>query len=193
MWGQGHRLAQHASPSGPEAVPEPLSFSLRVVDNEGTLQLKRSFPIEQSSHPVRSIFCPLMSFRQGACVGESHRVGCLGGGGQADTRLVLIWLRHHDTLRPCLLGPETSPTPPAFHFEHRASTSSETSRHEVWASQRAERLQSLDVEPSGPVNLPSRNGSLNPPQGMLGPQRLPPGSPPPPSTPADGLSFPPVQ
>ncbi|OBS81152.1 hypothetical protein A6R68_20674 [Neotoma lepida] len=40
----------------------------RVVDNEGTLQLKRSFPIEQSSHPVRSIFCPLMSFRQGACV-----------------------------------------------------------------------------------------------------------------------------
>ncbi|XP_076774719.1 WD repeat-containing protein 13 isoform X1 [Arvicanthis niloticus] len=40
----------------------------RVVDNEGALQLKRSFPIEQSSHPVRSIFCPLMSFRQGACV-----------------------------------------------------------------------------------------------------------------------------
>ncbi|XP_017379357.1 WD repeat-containing protein 13 isoform X3 [Cebus imitator] len=45
----------------------------RVVDNEGTLQLKRSFPIEQSSHPVRSIFCPLMSFRQGACVGTSHQ------------------------------------------------------------------------------------------------------------------------
>ncbi|EPY76892.1 WD repeat-containing protein 13 isoform 1 [Camelus ferus] len=42
----------------------------RVVDNEGTLQLKRSFPIEQSSHPVRSIFCPLMSFRQGACVDQ---------------------------------------------------------------------------------------------------------------------------
>ncbi|XP_015269525.1 PREDICTED: WD repeat-containing protein 13 [Gekko japonicus] len=40
----------------------------RVVDNEGTLQLKRSFQIQQSSHPVRSIFCPLMSFRQGACV-----------------------------------------------------------------------------------------------------------------------------
>ncbi|XP_008569668.1 PREDICTED: WD repeat-containing protein 13 isoform X2 [Galeopterus variegatus] len=45
-----------------------LSQPVRVVDNEGTLQLKRSFPIEQSSHPVRSIFCPLMSFRQGACV-----------------------------------------------------------------------------------------------------------------------------
>ncbi|XP_066879837.1 norrin isoform X2 [Kogia breviceps] len=42
--------------------------TFRVVDNEGTLQLKRSFPIEQSSHPIRSIFCPLMSFRQGACV-----------------------------------------------------------------------------------------------------------------------------
>ncbi|XP_037744364.1 WD repeat-containing protein 13 isoform X4 [Chelonia mydas] len=40
----------------------------RVVDNEGTLQLKRSFQIQQGSHPVRSIFCPLMSFRQGACV-----------------------------------------------------------------------------------------------------------------------------
>ncbi|KAG8129788.1 hypothetical protein E2320_016463 [Naja naja] len=40
----------------------------RVVDNEGTLQLKRSFQIQQSSHPVHSIFCPLMSFRQGACI-----------------------------------------------------------------------------------------------------------------------------
>ncbi|XP_064415361.1 WD repeat-containing protein 13 isoform X1 [Latimeria chalumnae] len=40
----------------------------RVVDNEGTLQLKRSFQIQHSSHPIRSIFCPLMSFRQGACV-----------------------------------------------------------------------------------------------------------------------------
>ncbi|XP_051865048.1 WD repeat-containing protein 13 [Pristis pectinata] len=40
----------------------------RVVDNEGTLQLKRTFEIQHSSNPVRSIFCPLMSFRQGACV-----------------------------------------------------------------------------------------------------------------------------
>ena len=55
---------------------------LRVVDNEGTLQLKRSFPIEQGSHPVRSIFCPLMSFRQGACVGEFPRVGAYGGSGR---------------------------------------------------------------------------------------------------------------
>uniref|UniRef100_A0A8C4LLE8 WD repeat domain 13 n=1 Tax=Equus asinus asinus TaxID=83772 RepID=A0A8C4LLE8_EQUAS len=61
-------------PARPPALPvhnRALTRSpppLRVVDNEGTLQLKRSFPIEQSSHPVRSIFCPLMSFRQGACV-----------------------------------------------------------------------------------------------------------------------------
>lgn len=43
----------------------------RVVDNEGTLQLKRSFPIQHGSQPLHSIFCPLMSFRQGACVGKT--------------------------------------------------------------------------------------------------------------------------
>lgn len=42
----------------------------RVVDNDGTLQLKRSFPIQHGSQLVHSIFCPLMSFRQGACVGK---------------------------------------------------------------------------------------------------------------------------
>lgn len=47
-----------------------LFLLVRVVDNEGTLQLKRSFPIQHGSQPVRSIFCPLMSFRQGACVGK---------------------------------------------------------------------------------------------------------------------------
>ncbi|XP_028669419.1 WD repeat-containing protein 13 [Erpetoichthys calabaricus] len=40
----------------------------RVVDNEGTLQLKRSFTIQHGSQSIHSIFCPLMSFRQGACV-----------------------------------------------------------------------------------------------------------------------------
>lgn len=49
----------------------------RVVDNEGALQLKRSFPIEQSSHPVRSIFCPLVSFRQGACVVTGSEEMCV--------------------------------------------------------------------------------------------------------------------
>lgn len=46
-----------------------------MVDNDGTLQLKRSFPIQHGSQLVHSIFCPLMSFRQGACVGKkSDRV-----------------------------------------------------------------------------------------------------------------------
>ena len=84
-------LRHRGGDTGPQLVSllglglcfDSLSHPLRVVDNEGTLQLKRSFPIEQSSHPVRSIFCPLMSFRQGACVGESCRdrgSGWLGRG-----------------------------------------------------------------------------------------------------------------
>lgn len=47
----------------------PFCFG-RVVDNDGTLQLKRSFPIQHGSQHIHSIFCPLMSFRQGACVGK---------------------------------------------------------------------------------------------------------------------------
>lgn len=41
----------------------------RVVDDMGGLKLKKSFSVEHKSHHVRSSFCPLMSFRQGACVG----------------------------------------------------------------------------------------------------------------------------
>uniref|UniRef100_H2ZHU8 Uncharacterized protein n=1 Tax=Ciona savignyi TaxID=51511 RepID=H2ZHU8_CIOSA len=40
----------------------------RVVDERGLLQFKKSFPIKHSRHLIRSMFCPLMSFRQGACV-----------------------------------------------------------------------------------------------------------------------------
>ncbi|XP_066947321.1 WD repeat-containing protein 13-like isoform X1 [Macrobrachium rosenbergii] len=40
----------------------------RVVDKEGGLRLKRKFTVAHSYQPVRSTFCPLMSFRQGACV-----------------------------------------------------------------------------------------------------------------------------
>lgn len=87
----GVGVGTQASPPfvSPGADAAPLTHSsppLRVVDNEGTLQLKRSFPIEQSSHPVRSIFCPLMSFRQGACVGESHGIGVSGWPGRSGTR-----------------------------------------------------------------------------------------------------------
>ncbi|XP_044259302.1 WD repeat-containing protein 13-like [Tribolium madens] len=45
------------------------SFCLfSVLDGEGTLQLKKSFQNRQQKHIVRSTFCPIMSFRQGACV-----------------------------------------------------------------------------------------------------------------------------
>ncbi|CAB3998635.1 WD repeat-containing 13-like, partial [Paramuricea clavata] len=40
----------------------------RVVNEEGVLKLKRSFNIRHQSLGIRSSFCPLMSFRQGACV-----------------------------------------------------------------------------------------------------------------------------
>lgn len=40
----------------------------RVVDKEGGLRLKRKFNVAHMYQPVRSTFCPLMSFRQGACV-----------------------------------------------------------------------------------------------------------------------------
>ncbi|XP_064643896.1 WD repeat-containing protein 13-like [Lineus longissimus] len=40
----------------------------RVTSEDGSLQLKRKFPIRQSCAHIRSSFCPLMSFRQGACV-----------------------------------------------------------------------------------------------------------------------------
>ncbi|GAA6076017.1 WD repeat-containing protein 13-like [Tachysurus ichikawai] len=49
----------------------------RVVDNEGTLQLKRSFPIQHGSQHLHSIFCPLMSFRQGACVVTGSEDACV--------------------------------------------------------------------------------------------------------------------
>ncbi|XP_032221552.2 WD repeat-containing protein 13 isoform X2 [Nematostella vectensis] len=40
----------------------------RVTDDMGGLKLKLSFPIAHRTHNIRSCFCPLMSFRQGACV-----------------------------------------------------------------------------------------------------------------------------
>ncbi|CAK8678288.1 unnamed protein product [Clavelina lepadiformis] len=40
----------------------------RVTDDRGMLLHKRSFPVKHNKHLIRSVFCPLMSFRQGACV-----------------------------------------------------------------------------------------------------------------------------
>ncbi|XP_017772551.1 PREDICTED: WD repeat-containing protein 13-like [Nicrophorus vespilloides] len=39
-----------------------------VTDDEGELRLKRKFQNCHQKHLVKSIFCPIMSFRQGACV-----------------------------------------------------------------------------------------------------------------------------
>ncbi|RUS89722.1 hypothetical protein EGW08_002540 [Elysia chlorotica] len=40
----------------------------RITSDDGALQLKKTFPVKQRSAFVKSTFCPLMSFRQGACV-----------------------------------------------------------------------------------------------------------------------------
>eukprot|EP00112_Aurelia_sp_Birch-Aquarium-sp1_P007521 Seg1820.2 transcript_id=Seg1820.2/GoldUCD/mRNA.D3Y31 product="WD repeat-containing protein 13" protein_id=Seg1820.2/GoldUCD/D3Y31 len=39
-----------------------------IVSSDGNLQLKSTFPVKHKTHRIRSSFCPLMSFRQGACV-----------------------------------------------------------------------------------------------------------------------------
>ncbi|XP_050299429.1 WD repeat-containing protein 13-like isoform X3 [Anthonomus grandis grandis] len=39
-----------------------------IADSMGGLQLKRKFQNRHKSHVIRSTFCPIMSFRQGACV-----------------------------------------------------------------------------------------------------------------------------
>ncbi|CAH0546282.1 unnamed protein product [Brassicogethes aeneus] len=39
-----------------------------ITDSEGALQIKRQFQNRQLRHMVKSTFCPIMSFRQGACV-----------------------------------------------------------------------------------------------------------------------------
>ncbi|ESO10695.1 hypothetical protein HELRODRAFT_72444, partial [Helobdella robusta] len=41
---------------------------LRLVYNEGGLQIRRRLPIRQRTHNIRSTFCPIMSFRTGICV-----------------------------------------------------------------------------------------------------------------------------
>lgn len=41
----------------------------RIEDPEGSLRLKKKFSIRHRSELLRSTFCPIISFRQGACVG----------------------------------------------------------------------------------------------------------------------------
>ncbi|XP_014669589.1 PREDICTED: WD repeat-containing protein 13-like [Priapulus caudatus] len=40
----------------------------RVMDKSGTLKLRRRMSVRHRSYNIHSSFCPLMSFRQGACV-----------------------------------------------------------------------------------------------------------------------------
>uniref|UniRef100_A0A8B9NDW6 WD repeat domain 13 n=1 Tax=Accipiter nisus TaxID=211598 RepID=A0A8B9NDW6_9AVES len=53
----------------------------RVVEEEGSgapgLRLRRSFPTRHREQPLRSCFCPLMSFRQGACVVTGSEDACV--------------------------------------------------------------------------------------------------------------------
>ncbi|GJQ71200.1 hypothetical protein Trydic_g1097 [Trypoxylus dichotomus] len=39
-----------------------------IIDYEGSLVLKRKFQNKHQKHSIKSTFCPIMSFRQGACV-----------------------------------------------------------------------------------------------------------------------------
>lgn len=43
-----------------------------IIKKDGSLELKRKFPIKHRSQlaMIRSAFCPIMSFRQGACIGK---------------------------------------------------------------------------------------------------------------------------
>ncbi|XP_033927707.1 WD repeat-containing protein 13 [Melopsittacus undulatus] len=62
------------------ACPDRLLL-FRVVEEEGSgapgLRLRRSFPTKHREQPLRSCFCPLMSFRQGACVVTGSEDACV--------------------------------------------------------------------------------------------------------------------
>ncbi|XP_077300100.1 WD repeat-containing protein 13-like isoform X2 [Arctopsyche grandis] len=49
----------------------------RVTDKEGGLTLKRRFNNLHMIHPVRSTFCPIMSFRKGICVVTGSEDSCV--------------------------------------------------------------------------------------------------------------------
>ncbi|XP_070579907.1 WD repeat-containing protein 13-like isoform X2 [Ptychodera flava] len=49
----------------------------RIIDSEGGLQLKRKFALKHRGDNIKSIFCPLMSFRQGACVVSGSEDMCV--------------------------------------------------------------------------------------------------------------------
>ena len=48
----------------------PITVFCCRINTDGSLSLKKRFSIRQKFARVRSTFCPLMSFRQGACVSK---------------------------------------------------------------------------------------------------------------------------
>ncbi|XP_046408769.1 WD repeat-containing protein 13-like [Ischnura elegans] len=52
-------------------------YLFRVRDKEGSLVLRRKFIIHHKEQLVRSTFCPIMSFRQGACVVTGSEDSCV--------------------------------------------------------------------------------------------------------------------
>ncbi|KAF5304432.1 hypothetical protein FQR65_LT07962 [Abscondita terminalis] len=49
----------------------------RIIDQEGGLQLKRKFHNKHQKHFIKSTFCPIMSFRQGACIVTGSEDSCV--------------------------------------------------------------------------------------------------------------------
>ncbi|XP_064359562.1 WD repeat-containing protein 13 isoform X2 [Dromaius novaehollandiae] len=64
------------------ACPDRLLLFRVVEEGSGApgLRLRRSFPTRHRAQPLRSCFCPLMSFRQGACVVTGSKDTCMGEG-----------------------------------------------------------------------------------------------------------------
>ena len=74
-------------------VTVTLSFSISLgytrILPDGNIYLKRKFAVPHNGHNIRSAFCPLMSFLQGACVGECFiRVVC---GKYSNSFIISFW------------------------------------------------------------------------------------------------------
>jgi WD repeat-containing protein 13 len=48
-----------------------ISNFFSVADSEGKLLLKKRFPVKHKELSIHSTFCPIMSFRQGVCIGKT--------------------------------------------------------------------------------------------------------------------------
>ena len=90
-------------------------FCCRIQSDDGAIVLKKKFVIKQRTQYVRSSFCPLMSFRQGACVGEKI-ISCI----------CLVYSTTCKVTAPCLTCPWQ-----AVHTIAQAQVTSGMA-HSVW-------------------------------------------------------------